>query len=47
MISSLESETLPTAADVEAAAQRIADKAVETPLLESPPSTSGWAGASS
>ena len=36
MISSLESETLPTAADVEAAAQRIADKAVETPLLESP-----------
>ena len=36
MISSLESETLPTAADVEAAAARIADKAVETPLLESP-----------
>ncbi|HSY86028.1 MAG TPA: pyridoxal-phosphate dependent enzyme, partial [Verrucomicrobiae bacterium] len=36
MISSLESETLPTAADVEAAARRIADKAVETPLLESP-----------
>jgi threonine dehydratase len=35
-ISSLESETLPTAADVEAAARRIAGMAVETPLLESP-----------
>ena len=36
MISSLESDALPTAADVEAAARRIAGMAVETPLLESP-----------
>ena len=36
MISSLESDSLPTAADVEAAARRIAGMAVETPLLESP-----------
>jgi threonine dehydratase len=36
MNSSLASETLPTAADIEAAAARIADRAVATPLLESP-----------
>ncbi len=36
MNSSLDSELLPTVAEVEAAARRIAGRAVETPLLESP-----------
>lgn len=36
MNSSLSSKTLPTIADVETAARRIAGQAIETPLLESP-----------
>ena len=36
MNSSLDSELLPTVAEVEAAARRIAGRAVETPLLEWP-----------
>src|SRR5262249_4186065 len=36
MTSSLDSEALPTSADIEAAAKRIAWLAMEPPLLESP-----------
>ena len=35
-----------TFADIEAAAARIAGHAIRTPLIESPPSTTGWGDAS-